>query len=98
MFELLEQGVDTCERETFEGALKLGEAALKQLGVSGWRAKQTAHHFRAHDEETNHELYQHYHDDIDIRARISASAREQIRETMQSDEDHITEEPDKDWR
>ena len=71
-FELLEAGVHVYERETFEGALKLGEEALKRLGFTTWRAKQAAHRFRAHDEETLRELYQHFHEDFDVRVNISA--------------------------
>jgi len=97
VFELLEHDVTIIERETFEGALRLGEEALKQLGFTAWRAKQAAHLFRQHDEETLRELYQHYHDDFDVRVRISADARERLREMMQSDEDHILDKADKDW-
>lgn len=98
VFALLEKGVHVYERETFEGALRLGEEALKKLGFTAWRAKQAAHRFRAHDEETVHELYQHYHEALDVRARISADARERLREIMQSDEDHISVRSDQDWQ
>ena len=96
-FELLEAGVHVYERETFEGALKLGEEALKRLGFTTWRAKQAAHRFRAHDEETLRELYQHFHEDFDVRVNISADARERIRETMQADEDLLSTQADQDW-
>jgi len=98
VFELLEHRVDVYERETFEGALRLGEEALKLLGFSAWRAKQAAHLFRAHDEETLRELYQNYHEDLDVRVRISADARERLREMMQSDEEHIHLTDDKEWQ
>jgi len=97
VFELLEHGVCAYERETFEGALRLGEEALKQLGCTAWRAKQAAHRFRAHDEETLLEIYQHYHEDFDERIRISADARERLREIMQSDEIHLSTQADRDW-
>ena len=97
VFELLEHGVCAYERETFEGALRLGEEALKQLGCTAWRAKQAAHRFRAHDEETLHEIYQHYHDDFEERIRISADARQRLREIMQSDENHLSSQADRDW-
>jgi glutathione-regulated potassium-efflux system ancillary protein KefC len=97
VFELLEHDVDVYERESFEGALRLGEEALKLLGFSAWRAKQAAHLFRAHDDETLSEIYRHYHEDIDVRARISADARERLREMMQSDEEHISSDADEAW-
>ena len=37
------------------------------------------------------ELYRHYHEDMDVRARISADARERMREIMQADEDRLSE-------
>ena len=98
VFELLEQGVCAHERETFEGALRLGEETLKQLGFTAWRAKQAAHRFRAHDEETLREIYQHYHEDFDERIRISADARERLREIMQSDENHLSGQADREWQ
>lgn len=98
VLELLDKGVTIYERETFEGALKLGEAALKLLGFGAWRARQSAHRFRAHDEETLRELYAHYHDAFDVRIRIAADARDRIRETMQSDEKLISTQADQDWR
>jgi glutathione-regulated potassium-efflux system ancillary protein KefC len=98
VFELLEEGADVVERETFEAALRLGEEALKRLGFTAWRAKQAAHRFRAHDEETLRELYRHYHDEFDVRIRISTDARERLREIMQSDEEHLTTQADSDWR
>jgi glutathione-regulated potassium-efflux system ancillary protein KefC len=97
-FELLEAGVHAYERESFEGALKLGEEALQRLGFTAWRAKQAAHRFRAHDEETLRELYEHYHEDFEVRANISANARESIRETMQADEVLLTRQADQNWR
>ena len=98
VFELLEQGADVVERETFEAALRLGEEAMKRLGFTAWRAKQAAHRFRAHDEETLRELYRHYHDEFDVRIRISTDARERLREIMQSDEERLTTQADSDWR
>lgn len=98
VFALLEKGVHVYERETFEGALLLGEQVLKQLGFTAWRAKQAAHRFRAHDQETLQELYQHYHEDIDVRVKISADARNSIRKTMESDEDHLSAQADHSWQ
>ena len=96
--ELMSKGVYILERETFEGALRLGEAALKLLGFTGWRAKQAAHRFRAHNLETLKALRIHYDEDIEVRARISADAREQLRALMRDDEEHIDAPADSEWR
>jgi glutathione-regulated potassium-efflux system ancillary protein KefC len=98
VFQLLEKGADVCERETFEGALCLGERVLEQLGFTAWRAKQAAHRFRAYDDQTLQELYQHYHEELDVRARMAADARERMREIMRADEDRLADRSDGDWQ
>jgi len=96
--ELMDKGVHVFERETFEGALRLGEETLRRLGFTAWRAKQAAHRFRKHNVETLNELFRHYHDDIDVQVRISTDARARLREVMQADENHIVTPADHDWR
>ena len=98
VFELLEKGADVYERETFDGALRLGERVLRQLGFTAWRAKQAAHRFRAYDDQTLQELYQHYHEELDVRARMAADARERMREIMRADEDRLADRSDGDWQ
>jgi len=98
VFELLEKGADVYERETFEGALRLGENTLRELGYTAWRAKQAANRFRAHNVETLRELYANSHEDIDTRARITTDARTRLREMMQADEARRTEGVDQEWR
>ncbi|MCE0825696.1 MULTISPECIES: glutathione-regulated potassium-efflux system protein KefC [Buttiauxella] len=43
---LRQLGVDQPERETFEGALKVGRRALEGLGVGSYEARERADHFR----------------------------------------------------
>jgi glutathione-regulated potassium-efflux system ancillary protein KefC len=97
-FELLERGCQAVERETFEGALRLGERALIGLGLGAWRAKQVVHRFRAHDEELLEELYRHFQEDIEIRATILASARQRFEEEIQADELFYAADRDAEWR
>ncbi len=98
LFELREKGVLDAERETFEGALKLGEEALRRLGLTNWQARQAANEFRAHDAKLLEEIYRHFREDLDVRAGISASARERLREQMQGDEAFFGAHQDADWR
>ena len=55
-YELIEAGVDGVERETFEGALGFGRAALTRLGLSERRATKAASLFREMDLELFHKL------------------------------------------
>lgn len=98
VFEFYERGVPDVERETFEGALHLAEEALRRLGFSAWRAKQAGNIFRAHDRRLLAELYQHYHEDLEVRAAIATSARERFEEQMQADETFFGRHHDGDWR
>lgn len=48
-YDLLKNGADDVERETFEGGLRMGEKALRRLGWSARRAAKAAGLFRKHD-------------------------------------------------
>ena len=48
-YDLLRNGADEVERETFEGALALGRRALMRLGFRAHRAYRAADLFRRHD-------------------------------------------------
>jgi monovalent cation:proton antiporter-2 (CPA2) family protein len=48
-YELLAHGADAVERETFEGSLALGRAALEQLGLRAHQAYRATAIFRRHD-------------------------------------------------
>lgn len=55
-YDLLANGADAVERETFESALSLGETALRKLGFRAHRAHRAAAFFRHHDRRTFEEL------------------------------------------
>jgi glutathione-regulated potassium-efflux system ancillary protein KefC len=97
LLELRDRGIPQVERETFEGALRLGEQALHRLGRSAWQAKQAANRFRAHDHALLDDLLVHFQAEIEVRAAISASARERLREEMEADAAAFAEPRDQDW-
>jgi len=55
-YDLLANGADAIERETFEGALRLGVTALRSLGFRAHRAHRAADYFRNHDMRAFEEL------------------------------------------
>jgi monovalent cation:proton antiporter-2 (CPA2) family protein len=55
-YDLLANGADAVERETFEGALAMGVTALRRLGFRAHRAHRAADYFRAHDRRAFEEL------------------------------------------
>ncbi|MDX2019963.1 MAG: monovalent cation:proton antiporter-2 (CPA2) family protein [Deltaproteobacteria bacterium] len=50
-YDLLDHGVDDVQRETFEGALRLGITALRRLGFGAHQAERAGGIFRRHDEK-----------------------------------------------
>lgn len=95
--ELLRLGVQEVERETFEGALKLGEQALKRLGMGAWKAKQATNVFRAHDEQLSDEIYKHFEEDLAVRAAIVSTRRDNFRKQMEADDAAFEQGGSKDW-
>jgi monovalent cation:proton antiporter-2 (CPA2) family protein len=55
-YDLLANGADVVERETFEGALALGITALQKLGFRAHRATRAGAFFRRHDRRSFEEL------------------------------------------
>ena len=55
-YDLLSNGADAVERETFESALALGSSALQKLGFRAHRAHRAAAFFRRHDRRMFEEL------------------------------------------
>ena len=49
-YEMLDRGIESFERETFEGSLNVGVAALTSLGFKNERARHAAQMFREYDE------------------------------------------------
>jgi monovalent cation:proton antiporter-2 (CPA2) family protein len=55
-YDLLANGADAVERETFESALSLGTTALQKLGFRAHRAHRAASFFRRHDRRSFEDL------------------------------------------
>ena len=90
-YELLDAHLDYIERETFEGAVQLGQHALQELGFSPDRADRLARKFRQHD---NASLYKIYEVHKDERQRVSRTleAREDLVKLFEADEAEIERE------
>src|SRR5258706_12420251 len=85
MFELRDLGVDAMERETFRGALALGEAALGAIGGDPERAKRAAQAFDVHDREGQAKLYAVHLGSPDAHIHVSNELRDQLARTLQED-------------
>lgn len=57
MYEMMDLGVTNVFRETFGGALEVGKAALKELGMEPYRAHRLSLIFQKKDREIAFEMY-----------------------------------------
>ncbi len=100
VYELLNRGVDGFERETFEGALRLGSAALRHLGARAHQAERAAGLFRRHDERQLLMMREHWSGDDNFEAYRSAvnARRDMLAEALRRDLDtHGVTTPDDAW-
>jgi glutathione-regulated potassium-efflux system ancillary protein KefC len=86
MFELRDLGIDATERETWLGALKLGEIALAQISHDPVRAKRAAQAFAEHDQEVQAKLYAVHRETPDAHVMVSNELRDQLARTLSEDE------------
>jgi glutathione-regulated potassium-efflux system ancillary protein KefC len=86
MFELRDLGVEIVERETFRGALALGEAALAAVAGSAERGRRAAHSFAEHDNVVLAKLYAVHKADPDEHISVSNELRDQLARTLRADE------------
>jgi glutathione-regulated potassium-efflux system ancillary protein KefC len=86
MFELRDLGVQIIERETFQGALDLGRAALAAITGDGTRAKHAARRFAEHDKEVLAKLYEVHKSEPASRISVSNELRDQFARTLKEDE------------
>jgi glutathione-regulated potassium-efflux system ancillary protein KefC len=87
MFELRDLGVEVIERETWLGALKLGEAALALASGEAGRAKRMADAFAEHDLEVQAKLYDVHLKDPGAQVAVSNQLRDQLARSLRADAD-----------
>lgn len=95
-YELIRQGVDVIERETFASSLDMGVEALKLLGVRSYKAYRTARMFKEHDIQAMHEMAQLMGDEAQIIAR-SRQLSQDLEQLLRSDDREIKQDIDRAW-
>ncbi len=88
-FELRDLGVELIERETWLGALRLGELALVEATGDPARAQRATRAFAEHDKEVQARLYAVHRDAPDAHISVSNELRDQIARTLAEDEAKI---------
>ena len=99
-YELMKRNIDAIERETFEGALRLGSVALRALGWGAHRAERAAGLFRRHDERNMRSMFEIWgegDDSAEYRSAVSAR-RAMVDEMLRRDlVTHQVSAPDEAW-
>jgi len=85
-FELRDLGIEATERETWLGALRLGELALAQVSADPLRARRAAQAFAEHDHEVQAKLYAVHRETPDAHVMVSNELRDQLARTLSEDE------------
>lgn len=100
VYELLSRGADGFERETFEGALRLGVQALRTLGFRAHQAERAGGLFRRHDDRQLNVMREHWSGEENFEAYRSAwnARRDMLTEALQRDlATHGVSTPDDAW-
>ena len=94
--ELRERGVQVAERETFEGALKVGRSALESLGVDRYRAREMAETFRRNNIATLEASLPHFHDEASL-LTLAQAGREELELQFARDRERFEREHGAAW-
>ncbi|WP_151993126.1 glutathione-regulated potassium-efflux system protein KefC [Buttiauxella massiliensis] len=84
---LRQLGVEQPERETFEGALKVGRRALEGLGVGSYEARERADHFRRFNTQMVEEMVPA--PDWSARADVLKRTSAMLTEVINEDRTHL---------
>ncbi len=84
LFELRERGVELVERETFEAALRIGQHALRQMGIDADAAQRATEIFREHNLATLDAIFPFYRDETAM-ISIAQAAREELAASFEQD-------------
>jgi glutathione-regulated potassium-efflux system ancillary protein KefC/glutathione-regulated potassium-efflux system protein KefB len=100
VYELMKRNIAAIERETFEGALRLGTAALRTLGWRAHQAERAAGLFRRHDERNMRAMFEIWgagDDSAEYRSAVSAR-RAMVEDMLRRDlATHQVSAPDEAW-
>jgi monovalent cation:proton antiporter-2 (CPA2) family protein len=95
-YELIREGVDVIQRETFSSSLEMGIEALKLLGFRAYKAQRAARTFREHDEQAVQEMAMFEGDEQGLLARSRQMTRD-LEQLLQADNRDLVDELDHAW-
>ncbi|EOT1170214.1 glutathione-regulated potassium-efflux system protein KefC [Cronobacter dublinensis] len=86
---LRQAGVAQPERETFEGALRVGRMALEELGIGGYEARERADLFRCYNQQMVDEMADG-DNDTTVRAATFRRTSAMLTEIISEDRAHLS--------
>ncbi len=97
-YDLMDVGVHTIRRETFDSAMSLGQDVLSLLGLNPYEAYKLRRLFKKKDEELLPELYQiHRHEDASVYASKYQKHNDDLNELLRLDKSVDFDEIDRAW-
>jgi glutathione-regulated potassium-efflux system ancillary protein KefC len=94
--ELRALGIEHCERETFESALRLGRRALQELGVGAFEAREWADRFRSHNVAMLEDAFRNWQDEAQ-RTHLARTARQELEEQMERERRELEQTHGEGW-
>lgn len=96
VYQLKDRGVDTFERELFEGSLMMGRRVLEGLGFDPSDARNVALRFRRHNIAAIDRFYPHYTDQKKL-VSLARQARDELEEMFRQDREQRQKNQDAEW-
>ena len=96
VYQLKDRGVETWERELFEGSLMMGRRVLEGLGFDPSDARNVALRFRRHNKAAIDRFYPHYTDQKKL-VSLARQARDELEEMFRQDREQRQKNQDAEW-
>ena len=96
-FEFYKLGLTMVQRETYNSAVELGAKILHYLGFSRYQAFRSARTFKHHEDDVQHELYQHWLEDENRFIQETRRFSEQLEELLQTETSFSIHDTDYAW-
>lgn len=96
VYQLKDRGVETYEREMFEGSMMLGRRVLEGLGFDPVDARSVALRFRRHNIQAIDRFYPYYKDQKKL-VSLARQARDELEEMFRQDREQRQKREEAEW-
>lgn len=96
-YQLRQLGVESVERELFEGSLRVGRHVLEHLGIGAYEAREKADTFRRYNLKMLEDMLANY-EDTEFRIATLKRTREMLTQAIQQDKVRLSVAQQSGWR